>query len=89
MQNEDRLNIRCDCHVHQLLEKAASYSRVSLSEFVLSRAVASAQQVVQEHELVSLKPKYFKAFMSTLDAPSKPNAALKRALKRHAEQVHR
>lgn len=86
---ENRLNIRCDSHTRQLLDKAANYSRVSISEFVLSHALASAQQVVQEHESITLKPKYFEAFMAALDAPAKPNAALKRALKRHADQVRR
>jgi uncharacterized protein (DUF1778 family) len=86
---ENRLNIRCDSHTRQLLDKAASYARVSISEFVLSHALASAQQVVQEHESITLKPKDFEAFMAALDAPAKPNAALKRALKRHDEQVRR
>jgi uncharacterized protein (DUF1778 family) len=86
---ENRLNIRCDSHTRQLLDKAASYARVSISEFVLSHALASAQQVVQEHESITLKPKDFEAFMAALDGPAKPNAALKRALKRHAGQVRR
>lgn len=86
---ENRLNIRCDSYTRQLLDKAANYSRVSISEFVLSHALASAQQVVQEHESITLKPKDFEAFMAALDAPAKPNAALKRAFKRHADQVRR
>ncbi|MDX8399997.1 MAG: DUF1778 domain-containing protein [Gallionellaceae bacterium] len=86
---ENRLNIRCDSHTRQLLDKAASYSHLSISEFVLSHALASAQQVVQEHESITLQPEYFEAFMDALDAPAKPNTALKRALKRHAEQVQR
>ena len=89
MKKENRLNIRCDSHTRQLLDRAASYARVSISEFVLSHALASAQQVVQEHESITLKPKDFEAFMAALDAPAKPNAALKHALKRHAEQVRR
>lgn len=86
---KNRLNIRCDSHTRQLLDKAASYAQVSISEFVLSHALASAQQVVQEHESITLKPKDFEAFMAALDGPAKPNAALKRALKRHAGQVRR
>jgi len=89
MLKENRLNIRCDSHTRQLLDKAASYARVSISEFVLSHAVASAQQVVQEHESTTLKPKDFEAFMAALDAPAKPNAALKRARKQLTEQVRR
>ena len=84
---ENRLNIRCDSQTLQLLDKAASYACVSISEFVLSHALASAQQVVQEHESITLKPKDFGVFMAALDATAKSNAALKHALKRHGEQV--
>ncbi len=81
------MNIRCDCHAHQLLDKAASYARVGISECVLSQAVASAQQVVQENEAITLNPNDFVAFMAALGAPAKPNAALKRTFKCHAGQV--
>ncbi len=84
---ESRLNIRCDHHVRQLLDKAASYSHVSISEFVLSHALASAEQVVQAHESITLLPKDFQAFLAALDSPAKPNAALKRAFKCHAEKI--
>ncbi len=86
---EGRLNIRCDNHARQLLGKAATYTRVSVSEFVLSHALASAEQVVQAHESITLKPQDFQAFLAALDAPAKPNAALTRAYKRHAAQVRR
>jgi len=84
---ESRLNIRCDLHSRELLDKAAAYSRVSVSEFVLKNALASAEEVVQAHESITLKPEDFLAFLAALDAPLKPNAALKRAFERHAEQV--
>jgi uncharacterized protein (DUF1778 family) len=51
--------------------------------------LASAQRIVQEHESITLKPKDFEAFLAALDTPAKPNAALKRAFKRHAVQVSR
>src|SRR3990170_4116974 len=86
---ESRLHIRCDDRARQLLDKAATYARVSVSEFVLSHALASAEQVVQAHESITLTPKDFQAFLSALDVPARPKAALKRAFQRHAEQVHR
>jgi len=86
---ESRLNIRCDHRARELLDKAAAYTHVSVSEFVLSRAIASAEEVVQAHESITLHPKSFKAFLAALDAPVRPNAALKRAFKRHAKQVRR
>jgi uncharacterized protein (DUF1778 family) len=87
MTKESRLNIRCDSYTRQLLDKAASYAHVSISEFVLSNALASAQRVVQEHESITLSPKDFESFLAALDAPAAPNAALNRAFQRHADQV--
>ena len=84
---ESRLHIRCDDRARQLLDKAATYARVSVSEFVLSHALASAEQLVQAHESITLTPKDFQAFLSALDRPAKPNAALKRAFKRHSENA--
>lgn len=86
---QSRLNIRCDLHARQLLDKAAGYAHLSISEFVLSHALASAERVVQTHESITLKPKDFDAFLLALDAPAQPNAALTRAFKRHADQVRR
>jgi uncharacterized protein (DUF1778 family) len=82
-----RLNIRCDRHARHLLDQAAAYARVSVSEFVLTNALAKAEAVVQHHESITLGVDDFRAFLSALDAPARPNAALKRALKRHAGQI--
>ena len=84
---ESRLNIRCDERARELLDKAAGYAHVSVSEFVLTHALASVEQVVRAHEAITPKPKEFQALLAALDAPAKPNAALKRAYRRHAAQV--
>lgn len=85
---EGRLNIRCDVYSRRLLDKAASYAHVSVSEFVLSNAVACAEQVVHAHESITLEQPDFDAFLAALDGPAAtPNDALKRAFQRHATQV--
>ncbi len=86
---ESRLNIRCNSRARQLLDKAATYSHVSVSEFVLSHALASAEKVVLENESITLRADDFRAFLAALDKPAKPNAALKKAYKRHATQIAR
>ncbi len=86
---ESRLNIRCNSYARELLDKAATYAHVSVSEFVLSHALASAEKVVQANENITLNQKDFRAFLTALDTPVKPNAALKKAFKRHAQQVAR
>ncbi len=84
---ESRLNIRCDVRARKLLDKAATYTHVSVSEFVLSHALASAEKVVQKNENITLKPEDFHAFLAALDSQTEPNPALKKAFKRHSEQV--
>ena len=86
---DSRLNIRCDERTRQLLDRAAGYARVSLSEFVLSRAVEAAERIVQEQQSITLKADDFQAFLAALDAPGEPSLALRRAFERHAEQVDR
>ncbi|TAN70197.1 MAG: DUF1778 domain-containing protein [Methylobacter sp.] len=86
---ENRLNIRCDNHAKQMLNKAAAYAHVSVSEFILSHALASAEQVIQAHESITLHPADFEAFLAALDGPVQPSAALSRAFNRHSEQVER
>ncbi len=86
---ESRLNIRCDVHARELLDKAATYAHVSVSEFVLSHALASAEEIVQANENMTLKPEDFHAFLAALDTPIQPNPALKKAFERHANQVSR
>lgn len=82
-----RLIIRCDHRARRLLDKAASYAHLSVSEFVLFHALASAEQVVRAHGPFTLTLKDFQAFLKAVDAPAKPSAALKRAFRRHAENI--
>lgn len=84
---ESRLNIRCDVRARELLNKAATYAHVSVSEFVLYHALASAEKLVQENENITLHPEDFHAFLSALDSQVKPNAALTAAFKRHSENT--
>lgn len=62
---------------------------MSISEFVLSHALASAERVIQKHESITLQPTDFQAFLAALDQSAEPNAALSRAFNRHSEKVNR
>jgi uncharacterized protein (DUF1778 family) len=84
---DGRLNIRCGSRARQLLDKAAAYAQTSVSDFVLSHALACAEEVVQANESITLTAMDFKAFLAALDGPVEPNAALAGAFDRHAEQV--
>lgn len=85
---DTRLHIRCDQGVRRLLDKAAAYAHMSVSEFVLRIAVEQAQSVVQSHEAITVSQQDFDAFLTALDAPVATAPALQRAFVRHAEQVN-
>lgn len=86
---ECRLNIRCDSRARELLTTAAAYSHLSVSEFVLSHALASAQKVVRANESITLNPEDFRAFLAALDSPAPTSPVLARAFECHAKQVSR
>lgn len=87
LTKDTRLHIRCDQEVRRLLDKAAAYAHMSVSEFVLRNAVEQAQTLVQQHEAITLSQQDFTAFLDALDAPVQPAPALQRAFARHASQV--
>ncbi|MBU2750412.1 DUF1778 domain-containing protein [Acidithiobacillus thiooxidans] len=87
LTKDARLHIRCDHDIRNLLDKAASYTHMSVSEFVLKNAVEQAQEVVQAHESITLSQTAFAAFLDALDKPSQPNPALRQAFQRHAHHV--
>ncbi len=84
-----RLNIRCDTRTRELLDRAAGYTHVSVSEFVLSRAVTAAERIVQEQESITLNAEDFHDFLAALDAPGDPSPALRKAFERHGELIDR
>jgi uncharacterized protein (DUF1778 family) len=83
MTKDTRLHIRCDQDARRLLDKAAAYAHMSVSEFVLRNAVQEAQSVVDRHEAMTLSQADFSAFLAALEAPTVGNAALERAVERH------
>ena len=87
LTKDTRLHIRCDQEVRRLLDKAAAYAHMSVSEFVLRNAVEQAQALVQQHEAITLSQQDFADFLAALDTPAQPAPALQRAFDRHARQV--
>lgn len=88
LAKDSRLHLRCDQEVKQLLDKAASYAHMGVSEFILRHAVDQAKSVVKEHESITLSLSDFDRFLDALDQPAPPNAALKRAFALHTEQTN-
>jgi len=84
---QERMHIRLDAIAKQTLEKAAQFSHKTLSDFVLSYALESANKVIIEHEKITLTEDDFSIFLDALEHPPKPNVALKEAFELHKQSV--
>ena len=84
----ERVSLRIDADGKRTLERAAGYAGSSLSDFVITRALAAANEVIQARETVVLSGRDWDAFLDALENPPAPNAKLQRALRRH-DQLYR
>ncbi|MGH6942735.1 MAG: DUF1778 domain-containing protein [Geminicoccaceae bacterium] len=81
----ERVNLRIDVESKQALERAAAYAGSSLSDFVITRALAAAHEVIRSQETVTLSRRDWDAFLDAIENPPEPNENLKRAVRRHDE----
>jgi uncharacterized protein (DUF1778 family) len=75
------LNIRVTELSKNILKKAAKRSGESLSHFIMHRALASAQEILSEPEIINLSPQDQKLFLDLLENPPPLNHNLKTAIK--------
>ena len=86
---QERMHIRLDTLSKQKLERAAAYTHKSLSEFVLGQALYAADEVIHEHETLTLNKADWEAFLDALENPPKPSAKLKQAFADHKKRIQR
>jgi uncharacterized protein (DUF1778 family) len=80
---EDRLQVRLDAASKAALQRAASYRRKTVSQFVLATALEEAEKVIRESEVVSLSSADWAIFFDALTDPPPPNAALRKAFAKY------
>ena len=76
---DDRLQVRLDAASKSILQRAASYRRKTVSQFVLATALEQAEKVIRENEVTSLSNADWAVFFEALTNPPPPNAALRKA----------
>ncbi|HEV7672722.1 MAG TPA: DUF1778 domain-containing protein [Thermoanaerobaculia bacterium] len=84
-QRDERIDLRVSAGLKTLLSRAASYSGMSLSSFLVSIAVDRAQEVVAEHETLTLSPRDWEAFLTALD-DDRPRPELEAAVRRYRKR---
>ncbi len=86
---QQRMHIRLDSLSKQKLERAAAYVHKSLSEFVLGQALDAADEVIHEHETMTLNQADWDIFLDALENPPKPSAKLRHAFAEHKKRAQR
>jgi uncharacterized protein (DUF1778 family) len=82
-----RLEARLPASVYALLKRAAELKGRSITDFVVDAAQDAAQRVIEEDGIIRLSAEDQARFAQALLNPPAPNAALKRAMRRHVKNV--
>ena len=70
-----------------MLKRAAELKGRSISDFVVNAAQDAAQRAIEDAEIIRLSAEDQARFALALISPPAPNAALKRAMRRHVKDV--
>ena len=83
---DESIDLRLSGDLKALLARAASYSGMSLSSFLVAVASDRALEVTAEHETLTLTPRDWEAFRSSLDEAERPCPRLEAAARRYEER---
>ena len=81
-KRDDLIQIRASAATKAILNRAAALRGQKLSEFMLDSARARAEETILDQRLITLDEEAYKAFLAMLDAPAKPNKALRTRMSR-------
>lgn len=84
VRKDDVIQIRATAETKALLNRAAALRGQKLSGFMLESARQEAEEAILDQRLFVLDKKAYAAFVTLLDAPPRPNPALKKLLSRKA-----
>jgi uncharacterized protein (DUF1778 family) len=82
-----RINLRLQQSAKKLIERAATFEGKTVSSFIVSSAVASAEKTLHEHESIRLNEKDAQQFFDALAKPVRFNKKLTEALAEHDRRV--
>ena len=82
-----RLGFRVDAQTKSLVERAARLEHRNLTDFCLAALTKVARGAIEQHSSLVLSGADRTAFFDALVHPPKPNARLKRAVRRESERI--
>lgn len=81
-RKDDLIQIRASAATKAILNRAAAMRGQKLSEFMLESARARAEETILDQRLFALDDNAYNEFLALLDAPAKPDKALRARMKR-------
>lgn len=76
----DTLNLRIPATARNLIDRAASSTGKTRTDFILEAARRAAEETLLDRALVSVSPDAYAEFQKRLDAPAQPNERLRKSL---------
>jgi len=83
----DRLNLRLDAAAKHKIEQAASLQGRTVSGFILSSALASADEAIRAHETMVLSKRDAEVFFDAILNPPPPDGTLGNAMQEYRRRV--
>jgi uncharacterized protein (DUF1778 family) len=83
----ERLEARVTRELKSKIELAAQLSGRSMTDFVVASVQRQADDVIREHNIITLTVQDSLTFTTALLNPREPNTALRDAFARHAAEV--
>jgi uncharacterized protein (DUF1778 family) len=87
LTNSERLNLRLNPTAKRRIEQAASVEGKTVSNFIVSSAMATAERTIREHETMVLTRRDAEIFLDAIIGPPRPNPKLLQALEEHRRRV--
>jgi uncharacterized protein (DUF1778 family) len=77
----ETLNLRIKPELRGLIDRAAVATGKNRTDFVLNAARHAAEDALMDRTVLAVSAKAYAEFLARLDAPPRPNARLRRALR--------
>ncbi len=82
-----RIEAKVTPETKALIQQAADIESSTLADFLSKSAQAAAQAVIRNHNVLKLNAEDSRAFAEAILNPAEPNEALKKAMRRHKQEL--
>ena len=83
-QRRQTLNIRIKADARSLIDRAAQARGQNRTDFILEAARLAAEETLLDRTMVSVSAEAYREFLARLDTPPRPNARLRKTMRKPA-----